>query len=444
MTGEFDGNVRHPKIYAYTPAQFAHEPWKGDREGEGLIKVGDTERDVAVRIREQLAAVKMPVDTPYELHLAEAAITTDGKVFRDHTVHRALTRAGVHRRDGEWFECTPEEVRAVVANLKAGKPSGGLRARRSFGLRAEQQRAVDQTAAYFETHAGEERPPHFLWNAKMRFGKTFTAYQLAKTMGWTRVLVLTYKPAVESAWREDLEGHVDFEGWRFKGKDDPPLDLDDPTPAVWFASFQDVLRTDDHGQPIPRNEDLYLVTWDVVIIDEYHFGAWREAARALYLGDSDTGGDPYEKKALDTPDLEDGFVTSVESVLGLNVRNYLYLSGTPFRALTQGEFLEDQVFNWTYSDEQRAKANWAGPGENPYAGLPRMYLLTYEMPDQLREVALNNLSEFSLTEFFRTERDGNNPPRFVHHNEVQRWLDLLRGQDITGLWANVSTTKRPP
>lgn len=438
--------VRHPKIYAYTVAQYEAEPWRGDRPGEGLIKIGDSDRDVAVRIREQLAAVKMPTETPYTLYLAESAITEEGNAFRDHAVHQALERAGVHRRAGEWFECTPGEVRAVIDALKAGRRAETLRPQVSFPMRPEQQAAVTQTAAYFTAHADDDHLPHFLWNAKMRFGKTFATYQLAKALGWKRVLVLTYKPAVEAAWREDLESHTDFAGWRFKGKDDSPLDLDDSAPIVWFASFQDVLGTDSAGSPKVKNENIYRVEWDVVVIDEYHFGAWRDAARALYLGDADTGtgGDASEKDAVETPDLEEDFVENLEEILELDVRNYLYLSGTPFRALTQGEFLEDQVFNWTYSDEQRAKHAWKELGENPYAALPKMYLLVYEMPEKLREVALNNFSEFSLTEFFRTERILDNTPRFIHEREVQKWLDLLRGQDINSLWANVSSSNRPP
>lgn len=436
--------VRHPKIYAYTVPQYSTSKWQGKREGAGLIKVGDTDRDVLARIKEQVEAVKQPTAAPYDLLLVESAITLDGKTFRDHTVHRALQRSGVHRRDGEWFECTADEVRAVIQAIRNDQTPESLRPKVSFEMRPEQVAAVMRTAEYFSTNADPENPPHFLWNAKMRFGKTFAAYQLVKHMGWRRVLVLTYKPAAEAAWREDLESHVDFAGWRFKGKEDPEPDLDLPSSLVWFASFQDVLGTDEYGQPKAKNEGLYFVDWDVVVIDEYHFGAWREAARSLYLKDNETGivGDASEKGALETPDLDEAFVENLEEVLPLDVRHYLYLSGTPFRALTQGEFL--QVYNWTYSDEQRAKVRWTDAKPNPYAALPKMHLLVYEMPEKLREVALNNASEFSLTEFFRTERLPEDKPRFVHENEVQRWLDLLRGQDITGLWASVSSLHRPP
>jgi len=443
MTASLAGGVRHPKIYAYTTDAYRDEPWTGKRQGSGLIKVGYTDRDADRRITEQLHGVKMPTRTNYDLLLTASAITDSGQAFMDHDVHAALVRAGVTRREGEWFEATAAEVQAAIDAVKADKPLDSLRPRAAFGMRPEQLAAVDFSQRYFLDHASEDNPPHLLWNAKMRFGKTFTTYQLAKRMGWSRVLVLTYKPAVETAWREDLEGHADFDGWRFKGKNDLPASLDDPTPLVWFASFQDVLGTDVDGHPKAKNEGLYEITWDAIVIDEYHFGAWRDAARGLYLGEGDTDGDSSEKAELDTPDLDEDFTENLEQALQIKVRNYLYLSGTPFRALTQGEFLEDQVYNWTYSDEQRAKENWNGPEANPYRSLPKMYLLAYEMPEALKEVALNNLSEFSLTEFFRTDK-APGQPKFVHQTEVQRWLDLLRGQDITGLWANVSNQQRPP
>jgi hypothetical protein len=450
MTISLAGGVRHPKIYAYQLDQFKTSDWTGSRKGQGLIKIGYTDRDVTTRIKEQLHGVKMPVDTPYDLLLSEPAITEDGNAFRDHDVHRALIAAGVSRREGEWFECSLDEVKTIVSLIQKGRSvnpgEANLRPKVSFGMRPEQKDAVAKTAAYFTKNANPNHPPHFLWNAKMRFGKTFTSYQLAKKLGWTRVLVLTYKPAVEAAWREDLLTHEDFSGWIFKGKDDQAPDLSKNQPIVWFASFQDVLGTDENGQPKAKNEGLYQTRWDAVIIDEYHFGAWRDAARSLYLGDKESGsdGDSTEKSEIETPDLDDDFATNLEASLQLEVGNFLYLSGTPFRALTQGEFLEDQVFNWTYSDEQREKSSWNKPEPNPYLALPRMFLLAYEMPDALKEVALNNFSEFSLTEFFKTEKNSEGVPVFIHQSDVQKWLDLLRGQDIAGLWANVSNTHRPP
>ena len=453
MTVSLVGGVRHPKIYAYTIDQFASTPWKGKREGAGLVKVGDTQRDVKVRIREQLAAIKMPVETVPDILLVEAAITEDGRAFRDHEVHAALKRAGYHNIAGEWFECTKDEVAAAVQAVREGKDLPSARTVSDFPMRPEQKRAVEETATYLRAHAKAKsgQAPDYLWNAKMRFGKTFATYQLAKEMGWTRVLVLTYKPAVEQAWRDDLS-HKDFAGWRFHGKEDEPADIKDKSPLIWFASFQDVLGTGDDGKAKVKNRDLYKVEWDAVVVDEYHFGAWRDAARSIYVGEVDdvtgekTEGDKSEAAVADTPDLEEDFVGGIESALAeqkLAVDNFLYLSGTPFRALTEGEFLEDQVFNWTYSDEQRAKKEWKG-ASNPYAALPQMHLLAYEMPEKYKEIALNNLSEFSLTEFFRTKKDDNNKPVFIHENEVQGWLDLLRLQNLHELWPAASMTNRPP
>jgi hypothetical protein len=453
MTVSLANGVRHPKIYAYTIEQFAETPWKGKRHGTGLIKVGDTQRDVRVRIREQLAAIKMPIETVPEIMLVEAALTEDGRVFRDHEVHAALKKAGYHNIAGEWFECSKDEIAAAIQAVREGEDLPRALPSANFPMRPEQKIAVKETATYFRSQARGKKgkAPDYLWNAKMRFGKTFTTYQLAKAMGWTRVLVLTYKPAVEQAWRDDLV-HKDFTGWRFHGKNDDSADITDPTPLIWFASFQDVLGKDDAGRAKVKNRDLYKVEWDVVVVDEYHFGAWRDAARSIYVGEVDevtgekTEGDKSEQGAFDTPDLDEGFVESIEEALAkqkLKVDHYLYLSGTPFRALTEGEFLEDQVFNWTYSDEQRAKKGWKD-GANPYACLPQMHLLAYEMPESLKEVALNNLSEFSLTEFFRSKKDEEGKPVFIHENEVQKWLDLLRGQDLSDLWAAVSAINRPP
>jgi hypothetical protein len=445
----FEDSVVHPKIYAYTIPAESSKRWTGDRPGRGLVKVGETTGNVHDRIRKQLSGVNMPTEPEYELLVSSPAITEDGRVFQDHDVHRALTQAGVTRiRGTEWFECTKEEIEEAIEAVRAGVDDQiDLRPTLRFPIRPEQARAVEQTATFFRDNASEEHPPHFLWNAKMRFGKNFTTYQLAKEMGWSRILVLTYKPAVEKGWRDDL-AHQDFKGWRFKGKDDDPPDPDDPSPLVWFASFQDVLGTDEKGQPKVKNEDIHLIEWDCLVVDEYHFGAWRDAARNLYLQDSKdaaASGDSSEKKAVATPDLDEDWARTIENDYALDVSHYLYLSGTPFRALAQGDFMENEIFNWTYSDEQRAKSEFEGdPERNPYASLPTMHLLAYEMPDDLREQALNNKMEFSLTEFFRTEKDENKVPHFVNEEAVQSWLNLLIGRDLKNLWTQIDNKVKIP
>ena len=192
----------------------------------------------------------------------------------------------------------------------------------------------------------------------MRFGKTFTAYQLAKRMRMKRVLILTFKPAVQTAWREDLMTHVDFEGWQFISRDpaNPADTINDQyeranqkKPIVCFGSFQDFLGVDKATGGIKaRNEWVHAMNWDLVIFDEYHFGAWKDSAKKLFEQDEDS----YEED-LSKYDAGNAYD---ETWLPITTSYYLYLSGTPFRALNSGEFIEEQIYNWTYSDEQRAKA----------------------------------------------------------------------------------------
>ena len=137
----------------------------------------------------------------------------DGTVFTDHEVHRYLRYMGIKNAGGEWFRCTVDQAKAAIIAVRSGQLNEENRSL-DFKMRPEQKAAVEKTAAYFKSFEEENhnKPPHFLWNAKMRFGKTFAAYQLALKMGWRKVLVLTFKPAVQSAWEEDLKCHVDFGG----------------------------------------------------------------------------------------------------------------------------------------------------------------------------------------------------------------------------------------
>ncbi|MFN4242482.1 MAG: GIY-YIG nuclease family protein [Tepidisphaerales bacterium] len=400
-----------PAIYAFSVTHAEHA---------GLLKVGYTERPVAQRVAEQFPTGF----TGYDIRLIEPATRPDGTTFTDHDVHRQLRQRGIVQVQGEWFRCTVDDVRAAVLAVRERRANVEGRTL-SFGLRPEQARAVEMTAAYFlrARHEQPGRTPHFLWNAKMRFGKTFAAYQLARRMGWKRVLVMTFKPVVVHAWQEDLERHIDFEGWQFVTRGGMTFEQADETrPIVCFGSFQDFLQRTKEGAIKARNEWVHLTEWDCVILDEYHFGAWRDNARGLFGSDEEEEGE-LEREMGATG--ERGFD---EQELPITTRHYLYLSGTPFRALASGEFIEEQIYNWTYSDEQRAKRDWSGPGPNPYASLPRLVLMTYTLPDEIRRVAEEGeFNEFDLNEFFRAEGEGD-LARFVHEEEVQKWLDLIRGQ----------------
>lgn len=283
----------------------------------------------------------------------------------------------------------------------------------SFGMRPEQFRAVKQTKSYFEQAVKEEpnRIPKFLWNAKMRFGKTFASYQLAKKMNLSRILVLTFKPAVESAWREDVVSHIDFEGWQFisnKDARDNKLNMDEEfdradksKPIVVFGSFQDLLGTNESGGIKTKNEFIHATLWDLVIFDEYHFGAWKERAKELFEKEDEENEVDFDAEKYQKDEASNAIN---ETWLPISTKYYLFLSGTPFRAINNGEFIEEQIFNWTYSDEQRAKANWKG-ADNPYLSLPRMVMLTYRMPGQIQDVARQGeFDEFDLNLFFCSRR----------------------------------------
>ncbi|HNO79717.1 MAG TPA: GIY-YIG nuclease family protein [Phycisphaerae bacterium] len=399
-----------PTIYAYASTHPDHA---------GLLKVGYTERNAAARIAEQFPAGM----DPYNILLIEPAMRADGSSFTDRDIHRHLIARGIKHITNEWFKCALKDVQAAVLAVRERQANIEDRTL-SFSMRPEQQEAVDRTADYFANAAIEQKghTPHFLWNAKMRFGKTFATYQLAKKMGWTKVLVLTFKPAVVHAWSEDLLRHIDFEGWQFitRAGDLTYEKADKKKPIACFGSFQDFLQRDRRGAIKPRNEWVHKTEWDCVILDEYHFGAWRENAKGLFGADEEEEGEVAAEISKDEQAFD-------ESIMPIETKHYLYLSGTPFRALASGEFIEEQIYNWTYSDEQRAKRDWRGQGPNPYAPLPRLVLMTYTLPDEIRQVAeMGEFNEFDLNEFFRAEGEGD-AAKFMHEDEVQKWLDLIRG-----------------
>ncbi|HJJ68454.1 MAG TPA: GIY-YIG nuclease family protein [Methanocorpusculum sp.] len=389
----------------------------------GYLKIGYTTKSIDERVAEQYPIKRPDGVTPYVIVVRESAMREDGTSFNDHAVHRYLMKRDVANVGGEWFKCTPDDVVAAVLALRTRTDNVENRTL-SFSMRPEQEAAVTKTENYFTSLVSDEvRYPKFLWNCKMRFGKTFASYQLAKRMGFTRVLILTFKPAVLHAWEEDLTSHTDFEGWQFISRTTELTyeTADKSRPIVCFGSFQDYLGVNpDTGGIKAKNTWVHETKWDLVIFDEYHFGAWGKNAQSLFAKEDE---DEYEPVNLEKYNRGDAYD---ESFLPIKTRYYLYLSGTPFRALNSGEFIEEQIFNWTYSDEQLAKESWIGDN-NPYAALPRMVMMTYKIPDSISRIAQQGeFNEFDLNEFFATTGK-NDDARFVHENEVQKWLDLIRG-----------------
>lgn len=405
-----------PMVYAYEDS---------NPEYRGLLKVGYTTVDVERRVAQQYPTKRPDGKVPYRVVWRDSAMYSDGGTFTDHDLHRALRRRGFPSAGGEWFRCTVADLTAAYIAVRDKKENAENRTR-DFSLRPEQEEAVVKTVAYYKSAEKEGRggSAKFLWNAKMRFGKTFAAYQLAKRMGLKKVLILTFKPAVLSAWKEDLLTHVDFEGWQFISRDSACTyeSADKSCPIVCFGSFQDYLGTNENGGIKVKNEWVHTTDWDLVVFDEYHFGAWRENAKKLFEQEdeeADFNAEEYAEK-------EAGNAIN-ESFLPITSSRYLYLSGTPFRAINSGEFIEDQIYNWTYSDEQRAKTNWMEPPDNPYASLPRMVMMTYKIPDSIRQIAQQGeFDEFDLNVFFSAEGKGA-AAKFKFEDYVQKWLDLIRG-----------------
>ena len=393
-------SISKPTIYAYKILRA--------EDRKGLLKVGFTVRDAKTRIHEQLATSGLQ----YEIVLEKSAMRGDGSSFSDHDVHKVLKKNKIINTDGEWFKCSVDDVKLAIDVVRDGKLAERGRIN-DFQMRPEQKDAVEKTANYFRNYkAIENKNPHFLWNAKMRFGKTFAAYQLALELNWKKVLILTFKPAVQSAWEEDLETHKDFKGWQFISNNGLNFeDADESKPIVCFGSFQNYLGRNPHTGGIKtKNEWVHLTDWDCVIFDEYHYGSWREKAKDLFESDG-------KETSMQLGDIKE----FDEDILPIPTKNYLYLSGTPFRAMESGEFIEEQIFNWTYSDEQRAKEEWDSKnGINPYLSLPRMIMMTYQVPDDIREIAISTeFNEFDLNVFFQAEGKFSNA-KFTYKDEVQK------------------------
>jgi len=395
----------YPQIYAYV--------LPGYKPNEGWVKIGYTElQSVDERIRQQTQTAGIVYS---KLWSEPAKYLNSDEWFTDKQLHAFLAQIqGVTQRPHtEWFyyNGSPEDSQVHFDEFRNNRFSQAVNEQK-YRLRDEQEAAVRMTLDYATTHPNGE----FLWNAKPRFGKTLTAYDLARRMNAQRVLIVTNRPAIANSWYDDFENFIAWQtNYHFVStaeslKERPvftreefirlPNSSDGEYPGcVAFISLQDLKGAISFGGTYNKLKWVKKLHWDLLIIDEAHEGV-------------------------------DTFKTDV--AFDNITRDFtLHLSGTPFKAVASGRFSEDQIYNWTYADEQKAKTEWPVDSEdtNPYEGLPRLNLFSYQISQMITE-EINRGAQiggkdydfaFDLNEFFATSDNG----KFIHEAEVKKWLDSL-------------------
>lgn len=425
----FQSTFEYKLIYVFRINDEAHK---------GLLKIGEAtcntdkaptdlipnchELNVAAkfRINQYTTTAGIAYDLLYtELAQKNVKIGDKAKTlaFRDHDVHDVLKRSGIknhyfdtERKANEWFKVDLETAKKAISAVKENRTSllssEISEGRNPIIFRPEQVEAIKRTVKKFKT--GNQ----MLWNAKMRFGKTLTALQVAKECRFEHILILTHRPVVSDGWYDDF-GKIFYDtdyvfGSKTKGEDISHL-IDTDKKFVYFASMQDLRGSESVGGKFDKNDEIFLTKWDFVVIDEAHEGTLTKLGQAV----------------IDTiTDLSDN-------------PKILRLSGTPFNLLDK--FNEDEIYTWDYVMEQRAKLEWntAHFGDpNPYAALPELQIFTYNLDKLIPGYMDVEDSAFNFREFFRTwtgnvQKDFKPMPDgalvgdFVHKADVKKFLDLM-------------------
>ena len=411
----FEDSFQYKLIYIFEIRDDTHK---------GLLKIGDTTIKTDCNFADLLPNCKILNQAAKErikqytntagieahlLHTELAICKVKGKngseywkAFRDYDVHRVLLNSKVKKKSPrgstgkEWFvvnlETAIQAIKAVKLNLN--NLSSLCLESEDFipiTLRPEQEEAVNLTIKQFKTGNS------MLWNAKMRFGKTLSALEVVRRIGFSRTIIITHRPVVDVGWYEDFKKIFHSESNYLYGSKNTGYNqidelLNSGKKFVYFASMQDLRGSDTVGGKFSKNAAVFNANWDFVIVDEAHEGT------TTALGDS-----------------------VIKSIVKENSK-FLALSGTPFNIL--GDY-EENVYTWDYISEQRQKAEWAEKhfgDSNPYDELPKMNIYTYNLGELLKNsyVELEDKA-FNFREFFRTNDDGN----FVHEADIKNFLDLL-------------------
>lgn len=391
------------------------------------------------RIEAQTKTALVPYDLLYTELATRTIIMEDGskqvQSFEDHAVHDVISQSGYRRirflesgKLSEWFEVDLNSAKAAITAVKEGKsvlPNANVpvisTTRQKIILRFEQEENVVKTIDIFKSH------DTMLWDCKMRYGKTVTAYELIKRQGYQKVIVITHRPAVEDGWGTDHDLMFDGEEHLFIDKTNGAVDYDSAidadndyklnqtvksqTPFVYFASIQDLRGSERVGGKYNKNNAVFDIDWDLLIVDEAHEGT--------------------------TTDLGDAVIKALRK----QNTKVLLLSGTPYNIMSE---FDENKYTWTYVDEQRAKAKWEEehPGErNPYEELPKMNIFTFDLSEQMPTSYrfVTEDSAFNFREFFRTwtgdvERDyrivpdGKSVGDFVYEDDVYNFLSFISNE----------------
>ncbi|MBY5021779.1 DEAD/DEAH box helicase family protein [Streptococcus suis] len=402
-----------PKIYAYTTPHVT--------TNDGWIKIGYTERQVEQRIKEQTHTAGIEPSILWQQEARYIEEPDKGKPFKDHDFHQFLNFHAIERRPKtEWFYFNghPEKANHLFDRFVRHDVSGYQPGEQvDYQLRQEQEEAVQQTLTYIQTNQ-DARKKEFLWNAKPRFGKTLATYDLVKRLNCDRVLIVTNRPAIANSWFDDFHKFIaGSTSYKFVSESDslkgrPALSREDfhkllfteeDAKEIAFLSLQDLKGSKYFGGAYDKLQWVAKTQWDLLVIDEAHEGV-------------DT-----EKTDVAFHQIQRNFT--------------LHLSGTPFKALAKGKFSENQIYNWSYADEQAAKQDWLSSSdqENPYENLPQLNMFTYQMSKMIADRVRDGADfgsetvdfAFDLNEFFATNESGT----FIHEREVKEWLNTLTSNE---------------
>lgn len=425
---QYYSTLKAKLIYIFTIPDEAHR---------GCVKIGEatldeaTDSTLAPNCKELNAAARKRIDQytktagiDYNLKHTELTVSIHGgfiTVFNDKQVHDILLRSGIkkhsfaHKNQGtEWFECSLETALAAIKAAKEQRhsirPNEIVKVEEEIEFRPEQSLAIEKTITKFKSGG-----KNMLWNAKMRFGKTLSALQVVKEMQFHRTIIVTHRPVVDEGWFEDFNKIFKiFDGYTYGSRDKgEPFELlekyakrDPGAHYVYFASMQDLRGAQEVGGKFNKNTNILAADYDLLIVDEAHEGT-----------QTDLGQNVLKRLQKDKTHV-------------------INLSGTPFNLLSN--YSEDEIYTWDYVMEQKAKQEWdlnhfGDP--NPYAGLPRLNIFTFDLGKAMAGFEDIEDSAFNFKEFFRTwtgdiEKDHREMPegaegKFVHEENVKNFLDLI-------------------